>query len=182
MTPELLCKAGLDPQALAVPHLMLDDSRPGFIPGSNDVSLLRGGVVFANKVTTVSPTYAQEVYRPEFGCGMQVRIRTLRVMGRTCMEVPTHLHGGGPHSPTPVLDDGGARMNAGAVQQSSYSVHIEGVGAAAHTYCRQWRFYRGNIFRGKRSWLGPGQGSEVCAAGWLAGWMEGVSGLQPLRV
>eukprot|EP00775_Hariotina_reticulata_P010075 gene10075-10230_t len=68
MTPDLLCKAGLDPQALALPHLMLDDSRPGFIPGSSDVSLLRGGVVFADKVTTVSPTYAQEVYRPEFGC------------------------------------------------------------------------------------------------------------------
>jgi hypothetical protein len=32
-----------------------------------------GGVVFADKVTTVSPTYAQEVYRPEFGFGMQVR-------------------------------------------------------------------------------------------------------------
>jgi len=111
MTPELLCKAGLDPAALAVPHLMLDDSRPGFIPGSNDVSLLRGGVVFANKVTTVSPTYAQEVYRPEFGCGMQVRMRTLPVMGCTCMEAQ--------HSPTPVLDDGGARMNAGAVSQQS---------------------------------------------------------------
>jgi glycogen synthase len=32
-----------------------------------------GGVVFADKVTTVSPTYAQEVYKPEFGFGMQVR-------------------------------------------------------------------------------------------------------------
>jgi starch synthase len=31
-----------------------------------------GGVVFADKVTTVSPTYAQEVYKPEFGFGMQV--------------------------------------------------------------------------------------------------------------
>lgn len=66
----MLGKAGLDSEALAKPHLMLDDSRPGF--KGHDVSLLRGGVVFADKVTTVSPTYASEVYRPEFGFGMQV--------------------------------------------------------------------------------------------------------------
>jgi len=72
MTPQLLSKVGLNPETLAVPHLMLDDSRPGFLPDSSDVSLLRGGVVFADKVTTVSPTYAHEVYRPEFGFGMQV--------------------------------------------------------------------------------------------------------------
>ena len=55
---------------MAQPHAMLDDSRPGF--KGHDVSLLRGGVVFADKVTTVSPTYAAEVYRPDFGFGMQV--------------------------------------------------------------------------------------------------------------
>lgn len=73
MTADLLRQAGLDPQALAHPHLMLDDSRPGFRPGHHDVCLMRGGVVFADRVTTVSPTYACEVYRPEFGFGMQVR-------------------------------------------------------------------------------------------------------------
>jgi hypothetical protein len=73
MTPETLQKAGLEPDTLAQPHLMLDDSRPGFRPGTHDVSLMRGGVVFADRVTTVSPTYACEVYRPDFGFGMQVR-------------------------------------------------------------------------------------------------------------
>jgi len=73
MTADMLRQAGLDPQALAHPHLMLDDSRPGFRPGHHDVCLMRGGVVFADRVTTVSPTYACEVYRPEFGFGMQVR-------------------------------------------------------------------------------------------------------------
>lgn len=72
MTRDMLTKAGLDPKALAQPHLMLDDSRPGFRPGSHDVCLMRGGVVFADRVTTVSPTYAREVYQAQFGFGMQV--------------------------------------------------------------------------------------------------------------
>jgi starch synthase len=32
---------------------------------------LQGGIVFSNVVTTVSPTYAQEVLRPEGGKGLQ---------------------------------------------------------------------------------------------------------------
>lgn len=72
MTPDVLSRAGLDAEALAQPHLMLDDTRPGFRPGTHDVCLMRGGVVFSDRVTTVSPTYACEVYRPEFGFGMQV--------------------------------------------------------------------------------------------------------------
>ncbi|KAF8066248.1 SS4 [Scenedesmus sp. PABB004] len=72
MTPDVLRKAGL-PSDLAQPHLLLDDSRPGFAPDSHDVSLLRGGVVFADRVTTVSPTYAREVFDPAFGHGMQAR-------------------------------------------------------------------------------------------------------------
>lgn len=80
----MLRKINLDADALAKPHLMLDDSRPGFY--GHDVSLLRGGVVFADKVTTVSPTYACEVYRPEFGFGLQVGIfsRYLVVESFTC--------------------------------------------------------------------------------------------------
>lgn len=74
-----MCRAGLHPDALAQPHRMLDDSRPGFKAGGHDVSLMRGGVVFADKVTTVSPTYAQEVYTPEFGFGMQVRVSMARL-------------------------------------------------------------------------------------------------------
>lgn len=83
MSPDMLEKVGLDPDIMAKPHLMLDDSRPGF--RGHDVSLLRGGVVFADKVTTVSPTYATEVYTPEFGFGMQVSLFTeYRLMVLTC--------------------------------------------------------------------------------------------------
>ena len=34
-------------------------------------SMLKAGVVFANQVTTVSPTYAREILTPEFGYGLQ---------------------------------------------------------------------------------------------------------------
>jgi glycogen synthase len=75
MSPPLLAKAGLDPARLARPGAMLDDSRPGFGgPGApHDVSLLRGGVVYSDRATTVSPTYSREVFTPEFGMGAQVR-------------------------------------------------------------------------------------------------------------
>lgn len=35
------------------------------------MSMLKGGIVFADRVMTVSPTYASEIRTPEFGCGME---------------------------------------------------------------------------------------------------------------
>ena len=35
------------------------------------VSFLKAGLRFADKITTVSPTYAAEILTPEFGCGME---------------------------------------------------------------------------------------------------------------
>jgi starch synthase len=35
-----------------------------------DVCLLKSGIVFADHVTTVSPTYAREIQTPAFGCGL----------------------------------------------------------------------------------------------------------------
>jgi starch synthase len=35
------------------------------------VNLLKGGIVFADQVTTVSPTYAREIQTPEFGYGLE---------------------------------------------------------------------------------------------------------------
>lgn len=37
----------------------------------NHVNLLKGGIVFSDLITTVSPTYAQEIQTPEFGCGLE---------------------------------------------------------------------------------------------------------------
>jgi starch synthase len=33
------------------------------------VNLMKGGIVFARRVTTVSPSYAEEIKTPEFGHG-----------------------------------------------------------------------------------------------------------------
>jgi|SRR5664280_1378244 starch synthase len=35
------------------------------------LNLLKGGILFADRVTTVSPRYAQEIQTPEFGCGLE---------------------------------------------------------------------------------------------------------------
>jgi starch synthase len=35
-----------------------------------DLNLMKGGIVFADRVTTVSPTYAKEITHPEHGCGL----------------------------------------------------------------------------------------------------------------
>lgn len=40
-----------------------------------NVSLLKGGIVFADVVTTVSPTYAREIQMPEFGFGLDGLLR-----------------------------------------------------------------------------------------------------------
>lgn len=39
------------------------------------VNLLKGGIVFADSITTVSPTYAKEVLTPEFGFGLEGVLR-----------------------------------------------------------------------------------------------------------
>jgi len=40
------------------------------------VNFLKGGILFADKVTTVSPSYAQEIQTPEFGCGLEGVVQT----------------------------------------------------------------------------------------------------------
>ncbi len=35
------------------------------------VNFMKAGIAFADKITTVSPTYAKEIVTPEFGCGLE---------------------------------------------------------------------------------------------------------------
>jgi starch synthase len=35
------------------------------------ISFMKAGLVYSNKITTVSPTYAREIRTPEFGCGLE---------------------------------------------------------------------------------------------------------------
>ena len=47
------------------------------------MSFMKGGLVFADAVTTVSQSYAQEIQTPEFGCGLEgvLRARTKDLTG-----------------------------------------------------------------------------------------------------
>lgn len=40
-----------------------------------DLNLMKTGIVFADAVTTVSPTYAQEITLPELGCGLDENLK-----------------------------------------------------------------------------------------------------------
>ena len=47
------------------------------------ISLLKGGIVFSDAITTVSPRYATEIQTPEYGCGFDgiLRSRSDRLIG-----------------------------------------------------------------------------------------------------
>ena len=42
----------------------------------SQVNLMKGGILFADRVTTVSPRYATEIQTPEFGCGLEGVVQT----------------------------------------------------------------------------------------------------------
>ena len=56
---------------------------PGALEFYGDVNFLKGGLVYSDYLTTVSPTYAKEIQTPEFGYGLDgvVRSRGDRVVG-----------------------------------------------------------------------------------------------------
>jgi len=51
---------------------------PGTLEFHGSVNLLKGGIVFADCLTTVSPTYAREILSPEFGFGLDGVLRHCR--------------------------------------------------------------------------------------------------------
>ena len=42
----------------------------------SQINLMKGGILFADRVTTVSPRYAMEIQTPEFGCGLDGVVQT----------------------------------------------------------------------------------------------------------
>jgi starch synthase len=62
---QILRQVGLDPGKLMNPDRLLDDHRRPAI------NLMKGGIVYSNFVTTVSPRYAQEIRGTDLGMGLQ---------------------------------------------------------------------------------------------------------------
>jgi starch synthase len=63
--PQVLLQVGLDASLLA----------PGALEFWGNVNFMKGGLVFSDAINTVSPTYAQEIQRPEFGFGLDGLLR-----------------------------------------------------------------------------------------------------------
>jgi starch synthase len=57
---------------LNLPHGFWHHERLEFY---GQMSFMKGGLAFADYVTTVSPSYAEEIQRPEFGCGLEGLMR-----------------------------------------------------------------------------------------------------------
>lgn len=69
----ILRQVGLNPAHYMTPDRLLDHTH------RNAVNLMKGGIVFSNFVTTVSPRYANEIRYTDLGMGLQ---RTLNVHGQ----------------------------------------------------------------------------------------------------
>lgn len=64
-----------DRAALAALDLPGELFHPGALEYFGRVNLLKGGLVFADRLTTVSPTYSREIMSPEYGCGLDGVLR-----------------------------------------------------------------------------------------------------------
>jgi len=51
---------------------------PAALEFYGQLNLLKGGLVFADAITTVSPSYAREIQTPEGGCGLEPVLRSRR--------------------------------------------------------------------------------------------------------
>ncbi|MDB4943129.1 MAG: hypothetical protein JWP97_2663 [Labilithrix sp.] len=65
----------LDPGALDRLHLPRDAFRPELLLHQGNVNLMKGATALADRITTVSPTYAKEMLTPELGFGLDEHLR-----------------------------------------------------------------------------------------------------------
>lgn len=68
----------LDEGALDRLHLPRDAFRPEILQHHGNVNLMKGATALADRITTVSPTYAREILSPENGFGLDEHLRAHR--------------------------------------------------------------------------------------------------------
>ena len=107
--PQILRQAGLDPGRLMTPDRLLDDHRPGA------VNLMKGGIVYSNFVTTVSPRYAREIRSTHLGMGLQ------RILGVHCQKFGGILNGVDYNVWNPEIDPHLNRRYSAAKLQDKYA-------------------------------------------------------------
>ncbi len=82
--PSVLSIHNIAFQGLAAPwrltsmRIAAEDFHPGLAEYWGQVSALKTGLMMADRLTTVSPTYAREILTPEFGMGLQGVLRERR--------------------------------------------------------------------------------------------------------
>lgn len=64
------------PQVLGQLHLKTDWFHPEGLEYHGDLSFLKGALMYSDRITTVSPTYAREILTPEFGMGLDGVLRS----------------------------------------------------------------------------------------------------------
>jgi len=71
------------PNAMAWTALPAELFSPDGLEFFGDLSLLKGGIVWADRIVAVSPTYAREIQLPEFGLGLEgvYQLRNARLTG-----------------------------------------------------------------------------------------------------
>ena len=57
-------------KAFALTNLLEELNHIDGLEYYSQINLMKGGILFADRVTTVSPRYAKEIQTPEFGCGL----------------------------------------------------------------------------------------------------------------
>ena len=90
---------GVTPTALGLPESAMTVEGVEYFGG---VGFMKGGIRFADKITTVSPTYAREILTPEFGMALDGLLRQPRRRRRGHCQ--RHRRGRfGTRRPTPAL-------------------------------------------------------------------------------